>query len=196
MDTRLKKKLVPVSGTANMYEEVRYFGDESIQKAIDAAVSKAKKNSVVLKADVKGTGEVSAVLVARPNEHWTIAGVFEYDFTDKTYSGGAEIAFSGNLGGSDVETGCRDGSFCCCCVRYYIESTVCGRSYSIRMDSSRCGRLCFCSCYVETAAQEEVIDMGDWGHGNLDGHRPRVGVRHLGWTWVVAGKSSWQGLKS
>ena len=93
MDSRLSSKMVPVPGRTNLFEEIRFFNDESIQKAIDKAVRGTKKKSVVLKADIDGDGELSAVLVARPNEHWTIGGVFKYDFTDKSYSGGAQIAY-------------------------------------------------------------------------------------------------------
>lgn len=94
MDSRLTSKLVRANSLGpNVYEEVRFFSDEKIQKAIDKAVEKSQERSVILKVDVDGSGEVKAVLAARPFESWTIAAVFGYDFTDKSYSGGAEIAF-------------------------------------------------------------------------------------------------------
>jgi hypothetical protein len=92
MDKRLGSKMVKL-GSGNLYEEVRFFNDAAIQKAVDDALKDVKVKSVVLKADVDGTGELSAVLAARPNEHWTIGAVFNYDFSDKTYSGGAQVAF-------------------------------------------------------------------------------------------------------
>ena len=91
MDPKLSSKMVPVQ--SNMFEEVRFFSDESIQKNIDNALKGVPYHSVILKADVDGSGKAKAVLAARPGEHWTIAGVFEYDFSDKTFSGGAEVAF-------------------------------------------------------------------------------------------------------
>ena len=94
MDERLTSKLVRAKDLGpNVFEEIRFFNDESIQAAVEKAVKNAKKKSVVLKVDVDGDGELSAVLAARPNENWTIGAVFKYDFTDKSYSGGAQIAF-------------------------------------------------------------------------------------------------------
>jgi 2-phospho-L-lactate guanylyltransferase (CobY/MobA/RfbA family) len=93
MDDRLSRKMLPVRGTANQFEEVRFFNNESIQKAIDNAVKDVRVDSVLLKADVDGDGDLSAVLVARPGEHWTVGAVFKYDFTDKSYSGGAQVVF-------------------------------------------------------------------------------------------------------
>jgi hypothetical protein len=93
MDDRLSKKLVKASYGPNVYEEVRFFNNDVIQKAVDEALKNAKRDSVMLKADINGDGELSAVVAARPGDHWTIAGVFKYDFTDKSYSGGAQIVF-------------------------------------------------------------------------------------------------------
>lgn len=92
MDDRLSKTMVPVGG--NLHEEVRFFTDAKIQGAIDNALKSVSsdKKGVVLKVDVDGHG-AKAVLAARPGEHWTIGLISEYDWSNKDFSGGAQVVF-------------------------------------------------------------------------------------------------------
>ena len=91
MDYRLNKKLVSLG--SGLYEEVRLFSDEAIQKAVDQALETvaADKKGVLLKVDVDGQG-MRAVLAAKPREHWTIGIIGEID-KEGEWKAGAHVAF-------------------------------------------------------------------------------------------------------
>ena len=91
MDKRLDAKMVPLGG--GLYEQVRFFGDAQIQKAVDDALKgvSVDKKGVVLHVDVDGEG-VRAVLAARPRKNWTIGVIGEID-RNKDYKLGARVAF-------------------------------------------------------------------------------------------------------
>lgn len=73
--------------------EVRRFDDASIQRALDAALERVPAGQRAAIADVRfKDGDVRCVVVAKLDDHWSVAVVGER--VNRELSGGAAVRFA------------------------------------------------------------------------------------------------------